>query len=77
MICITSKVAGFRRCGIAHPAMPTEYPDKAFSKSSLAELQAEPMLTVEIVPDEPKGDGKKGGKKGTPEDTADQTGKDE
>jgi hypothetical protein len=53
MIRITSKKDGFRRCGIAHPATPTEYPDGHFKKAVLAELQAEPMLTVELVKEEP------------------------
>lgn len=58
MITITSKRDGFRRCGIAHPARPTEYPDKAFTAKQLKVLQEEPMLTVVIVADEqPKGGG--------------------
>lgn len=60
IIIITSKQPGFRRCGIAHGAKPTEYPDDAFTAEQLAALQAEPMLTVEITSDEPakKGKGK-------------------
>lgn len=49
MIRIKSKRAGFRRCGIAHPSTPVEYPDDRFSKAELAILKAEPMLTVEVV----------------------------
>ena len=49
MIKIKSKKAGFRRCGIAHPKEAVQYPDDRFSKEELAILQAEPILTVEIV----------------------------
>ena len=49
MIRITSKQAGFRRCGIAHPAEATEHADDAFTAADLKTLQAEPMLVVEIV----------------------------
>ena len=48
MVRITSKQAGFRRCGVAHPAEPTEYPDGRFSPKELKLLQSEPMLVVEI-----------------------------
>ena len=47
---IRSKRAGFRRCGVAHPAEWTEYPDDRFSAEEMARLQAEPMLQVEFVP---------------------------
>ena len=56
MIRIKSKKEGFRRCGIAHPKTPTEYPDGRFSKEVLAVLKAEPMLVVEIIRDAPGGD---------------------
>lgn len=57
MIRITAKQDGFRRCGVAHSATPTNHPDDRFSKQELATLQAEPMLFVEILPDTaaPKG----------------------
>jgi len=51
MICITSKRNGFRRCGIAHPDTLTEYKNDHFSKAQLAQLQAEPMLVVQVLPD--------------------------
>ena len=51
MIRILSRVDGFRRCGVAHSKAATEYADDRFSKAELKELQAEPMLTVEIVED--------------------------
>jgi len=46
---IKSKMRGFRRCGIAHPAEYVEYPDDRFSAKEVAILKAEPMLIVEIV----------------------------
>lgn len=49
MIIITAKKDGFRRCGVAHSAKPVEYPDDAFSPEQLAELQADPMLVVELT----------------------------
>jgi hypothetical protein len=58
MIIITSKKAGFRRCGIAHPARATSHPDRRFSKKELAILQADPMLTVVVVEDEKADTGK-------------------
>jgi hypothetical protein len=47
MIRIKSEKAGFRRCGIAHPAQWVEYPDGRFSPEELKTLEAEPMLQVE------------------------------
>lgn len=55
MIRITSKTAGFRRAGIAHPAAPTDYQDDAFTKAQLAQLKAEPMLVVEEIKEAAKG----------------------
>jgi hypothetical protein len=55
MIRITSRIDGFRRCGVAHPKAATEYADDRFSKKELEALQAEPMLTVEIVGDKKTG----------------------
>ena len=68
MIIITAKKDGFRRCGVAHSAMPTTYQPDAFTPELLAELQADPMLVVEIaVPEDegkdPNGGTKKDGKK--------------
>lgn len=57
MIVITSKRDGFRRCGVAHPARPTEHPDDAFTAEQLVELLAEPNLVVNVVVDpEPESD---------------------
>ncbi|MBE2888951.1 HI1506-related protein [Geobacter anodireducens] len=61
MIRITSKQAGFRRCGVAHPAEPTDYPDDRFTAKDLAVLKAEPMLVVEEIAEE-KEPGQKGKK---------------
>jgi hypothetical protein len=55
MIIITSKKDGFRRCGRAHAARPTEYSDNAFTKKELAILQAEPMLVVVATEDKESG----------------------
>ena len=52
MIIITSKREGFRRCGVAHPARPVEWPDDRWAGDELAALMAEPMLTVELVEDQ-------------------------
>ncbi|WP_198321708.1 MULTISPECIES: HI1506-related protein [Methylococcus] len=51
IIRITARRAGFRRCGIAHPAEPTDYPFDRFSESELKTLQAENMLIVEVLDD--------------------------
>ncbi len=47
-IIITAKKDGFRRCGVAHSKQPTEYPADHFSAKQLKQLQAEPMLTVQL-----------------------------
>lgn len=46
MIIITSKRDGFRRCGEAHAATPTEWPDDRWTQDELEILGAEPMLVV-------------------------------
>ena len=51
MIRITSKRHNFRRCGIPHPKTPVDYPDERFSEEELKILQAERMLTVEVIDD--------------------------
>ena len=55
MIRIISKEDGFRRCGVAHSSTATEHADDAFTKKELEQLQAEPMLLVEIVADKKAG----------------------
>ena len=49
MIRITSKRAGFRRCGMSHPKEPVEYSDDRFSEDEIVALTAEPMLIVEVI----------------------------
>lgn len=51
MIRITSKVDGFRRGGLAHSRKATDYPDGYFSDAQLAQLEAEPNLVVQQLPD--------------------------
>jgi len=51
MVIITSKQDGFRRCGVAHPSGPAEYPNGTFTDEQLQQLQDEPMLLVEVVED--------------------------
>jgi len=46
MLIITSKKAGFRRCGVAHPAEPTEHKDGTFTPEQIEILHNEPMLVV-------------------------------
>lgn len=54
MIRISSKQDGFRRCGVAFSRQATEYPDKQFTELQLKILQTEPMLKVEVIPEEKK-----------------------
>ena len=49
MIVITSKREGFRRCGVAHAAGPTQWPDDRWTEAELDALMAEPMLTLDYV----------------------------
>ena len=56
MIVITSKREGFRRCGVAHAAGPTQWPDDRWTEAELDALMAEPMLTVDWVENQPAGD---------------------
>ena len=53
MIVITSKREGFRRCGVAHAAGPTQWPDDRWTEAELDVLMAEPMLTVAQGADDP------------------------
>lgn len=55
MITITSKKEGFRRCGVAHPAGPTDYEDGSFTKEQVETMQADPMLVVVVGPIGKKG----------------------
>ncbi len=57
-IIITSKSDKFRRCGMAHPKEATTHPDGTFTEEQLVILQAEPMLTVQVIAaEEEKGKG--------------------
>lgn len=48
---IASKQDGFRRCGVAHSCKPVIWPDERFTSAQLKQLQAEPMLIVDLVSD--------------------------
>jgi len=57
---IRSKRDGYRRCGVAHRKAATDHPASRFSEDELARLQADPVLTVELLagaPADPAGDG--------------------
>lgn len=43
---IASRIEGFRRGGIAHPAAPTDHDVTEFSVDELAAILAEPTLIV-------------------------------
>ena len=63
---IKSKRDGYRRCGISHPRLATDHPAERFTESMLAKLQADPVLTVELIDGElpgpaPEGTGQGGG----------------
>ncbi|MGC5328890.1 HI1506-related protein [Brevibacillus sp. SYSU BS000544] len=51
-IAITSKVNGFRRAGVQHPAQRVVYPADRFTDLQLKLLEEEPMLIVEEVSEE-------------------------
>lgn len=51
-VVIVSKREGFRRCGVAHSAQPTEYAAGHWSAQQLAVLRREPMLIVVEQPDD-------------------------
>ena len=50
---ITAQNDGFRRCGIPHPAQPTDHPAGRFTEEQIAILKADPMLTVVEIEDAP------------------------
>lgn len=52
---IQSKRDGYRRCGIAHPRLPTDHPAERFTEAMLEKLQADPVLTVELLDGEAPG----------------------
>lgn len=48
---ITAKTDGFWRCGVAHPAKATDYPDNRFDADQLTRLRAEAELIVQVIDD--------------------------
>ncbi len=48
---IKARYEGFRRCGVAHRLEPIVHPDGRFTEEELEILEAEPMLTVEYMPE--------------------------
>lgn len=52
MIRIKSLREGFRRGGVAHSVAPAEYPDNHFTADELEQLLFEPMLSVEVLPND-------------------------
>ena len=46
---IKSARDGYRRCGVAHPKAATDHPADRFSAEELERLQADPVLSVELV----------------------------
>jgi len=52
MIRIRSLREGFRRGGVAHSTTPTDYPDTQFTADELEQLLLEPMLVVEVLPND-------------------------
>jgi len=45
-ITIVAKKDGWRRCGTAHPATPTQHAADAFTKEEWDRIKADPMLIV-------------------------------
>ncbi len=54
MIRVTSKRDRFRRCGQEFTKQPLEFPDDHFSQEELIVLKKEPMLIVEVIPEDPE-----------------------
>jgi hypothetical protein len=46
---ITARRHGFRRAGLAHPAVPVDHPIGELTNEQIEALLAEPMLVVERV----------------------------
>ena len=65
-ITIVSTLEGYRRAGMAHSKTPVSYPDGTFSKQQLAQLHADPRITITVDTSE--------GALSTPEDTTDPAG---
>ena len=54
-VLIIAKRDGFRRAVVEHSSTPTLYPDDHFTALQLAALEAEPMMVVQHVEDDPEG----------------------
>lgn len=50
---IRARYEGFRRCGVTHHLEPTVHADDRFTEEEMKVLEAEPMLTVEYMPEAP------------------------
>jgi len=49
VIRITSKIEGFRRCGVAHSKSPVDHPYDRFTTAEIDTLRADPNLTIAIA----------------------------
>ncbi|MEE1950976.1 HI1506-related protein [Pseudomonas alcaligenes] len=58
---IKSARDGYRRCGVAHPKAATDHPADRFSAEELERLQADPVLSVELVDGELSSSSQDGG----------------
>ena len=58
---IKSARDGYRRCGVAHPKAATDHPADRFSAEELERLQADHVLTVELVDGELSSSSQDGG----------------
>ena len=45
-IIVKSKIEGYRRAGMAHSKAPVTHPDGTFSEAQIAQLKADPRITV-------------------------------
>lgn len=61
IIRIKSKRDGYHRCGVAHPKVATQHPAERFTDAELERLQADPVLTVELLDGELVEPGSAGG----------------
>lgn len=61
IIRIKSKRDGYHRCGVAHPKVATQHPADRFTEAELERLQADPVLTVELLDGELTDPGADGG----------------
>lgn len=45
-IIVKSEIEGYRRAGMAHSKTPVTHPDDTFSEAQIAQLKADPRITV-------------------------------